>query len=195
MMAAGLSPILAYGQGGASTPQGAMAKSEPLMNSQTSGVSSAMQAMQVAGSAQQIMQSQALTSQSAAETARIRSETLDNALNTSAKAASMEQSKAAAAQLKEQATRTREEASSVSYDVLRKKAEIDAASDASGGQRTGFAADVAKRRAEARLKELEIPQAHAEAEFAKKYGAYVPAARLVGSVTNSATSLGRAFGR
>ena len=79
MQSAGLNPMLAYSQGGASTPVGSMPQ---VQNSASAGVASAAQAMQFMSGVTQIAQSQAVTEKALAEADRTKSETMEKDLNT-----------------------------------------------------------------------------------------------------------------
>lgn len=157
MQAAGLNPMLAYSQGGASSPSGAMPRVENVVGA---GMSSAMQGAQTAAAVQAAKQSQAQTELIQAQTAKTQSETLDQKLNTAM----------LAAQVKEK------ELSGLSLDAIipgqragsaRQLHELWANLDETDKEygKTGFAADVRRRKAEARLKELDIPGAEAQSKF------------------------------
>lgn len=135
MQAAGLNPMLAYSQGGASTPGGATASME---NSLGSGVSSALQGYQTF---QQIQQSKAQMEQLSAQTdatdaqaAFTRSQTLSNALNVKAKEQEIASGSASAA------------AANASADNLIQDVRLKSAA---------FASDVKRRRSESELASLE----------------------------------------
>lgn len=79
MEAAGLNPMLAYSQGGASVPSGAMGV---VGNVQQAGMNSALSGVQMAQGAQAIAASKAQTDQVVAQTEKIKSETMERSLNT-----------------------------------------------------------------------------------------------------------------
>lgn len=94
MKAAGLNPMLAYSQGGAATPGGAMPQ---VGNSFASGMSSAAQAMQTIQGVQQIQQSEAQTALITAQARKTAAETLDQGVATAIQSAQLEQITASAA--------------------------------------------------------------------------------------------------
>lgn len=150
MQAAGLNPMLAYSQGGASSPTGSLAA--PAQNTAAAGVSSAAQQAQAVNQAQQVLQQRETIEQIKAETARTKSETLENSVNTAAKAASTDAAKATAALAKQQAET---EFYETGLKRIKEYAEVDA--DAPGGRTGGgFRADVEKRKSEAELARLEV---------------------------------------
>jgi hypothetical protein len=164
MKAAGLNPMLAYSQGGAGTPGGAMAAPAQLKST------SAQQNAQAAAATQSLLASQAQIEQTRAETDRIRSITLDNQLNTALAVAEL-RSKGAGSDLQEQeydyrgsggqgnltrGRRERAEALEKEMDATRK--------------RDTFSDDVRYRRAERELRELDVPRAKAEGQFYEGLG-------------------------
>lgn len=81
MQAAGLNPMLAYMQGGASAPQGSQAKVENAMSSMPSSAASGV------ALTQSLQMNKAQIEQVNAQTEKIRSETMDQQLNTARLAA------------------------------------------------------------------------------------------------------------
>lgn len=182
MKAAGINPMLAYQQGGASSPAGAMPQ---VQNSVGVAMSSALQA-------QAVQQGTAQTELIKAQAEKTKSETVSNDLNSALVASQIASHDSAAA---------RDTASAITTNVSRQKAatyedlnqaEIQqryaaaehSAADArfkrSHGDamdKGGFAADVAARKAEAKLKELGIPAAEAEAQFFRGAGQASPYVR------------------
>lgn len=164
MKAAGLNPMLAYSQGGASTPGGATVAPAQLKST------SAQQNAQAAAATQSLLASQAQIEQTRAETDRIRSITLDNKLNT-AMAVAQIRGLGAESDLKEQEhdyrgsggegnlTRGRRERA----EALRAEMEATKARDT-------FSDDVRYRRAQRELLELDIPRAKSEAQFQESLG-------------------------
>lgn len=140
MMAAGLSPMLAYSQGGATTPQGATARVE---NPVSQGMSSGVQAMQVMQGMQGIAQSEAQTENYQAQTEKIKSETVEKQINTAQRVAEMEKSK--------------EDAARAGIDFQRAR-EQWLAEIGLGDKSSAFAADVEKRKAETRQRQAEAEQ-------------------------------------
>lgn len=156
MRSAGLNPMLAYSQGGASAPVGSMPQ---VQNAAGAGVSTAAQAMATIQAVQSIAQSEAQTAQLKAGTDKIRSETLENSLHSAKLAADVDQAKAGAFKSTEEGFVSRHEAA-----IRDVKKQVETGRP--GFEHTGFAADVRRRKAEARLAELGIPVAEAEAKFA-----------------------------
>ena len=84
MQAAGLNPMLAYSQGGASSPAGSAAHVEPKSPISSS---SAMQAAQTSAAVASVMQTRAQTELLLAQAAKVRTETYDSAVNSAGRAA------------------------------------------------------------------------------------------------------------
>lgn len=158
MKAAGLNPMLAYSQGGASTPPGQTVKFE---NTLGQGVASAGQAMQIAQAVQQVQQSEAQTQLLVDQAAKTRSETLDNRLH-SAKMVQETERLYQAGNLDSQKQLTEAQQYELTK-ALRQLRELEL--DVSANS---FSADVAKRKAESELTQLEIPKAKGEAKFYDK---------------------------
>lgn len=171
MQAAGLNPMLAYSQGGASTPGGAMAA--PPENAVASGVGSAMQAMQVMQGMQQMTQSEEQTKNIAAMTDKIRSETIEHSINS---ARASEELRNVTNSADERAQLARVAASS-----SQRAAGLLDAESAGSGTRAGNAweADVRRRKAEASLSELEIPEKKSSAQFFEGIGQAQPGMRML----------------
>lgn len=177
MQAAGLNPMLAYSQGGASTPTGSLAA--PVQNTAAVGVSSAAQQMQAVSAAQGVLQSRAATDQAKATADKLRSETLENSVNTAAKLAETKQ-READTKLTSQKEQT--EFYETALRQGRNAAEVDA--DAPGGRTYGgFRADVEKRKQDAELSRLEVSKQHL------LKGAYDILDRNRGAIEHSAGSL------
>lgn len=156
MMAAGLNPMLAVSQGGASAPAGAMPRVDNVM---APAVSSAMSGFQAVSAVQNIAQSKAQVDQLNAQTDKIRSETMAQDLNSAVL-------KAELAKRQAEGLKTREEIPGVrgqsALSLMRMHAERE------GGKAIdapGFAADVERRKSEAKLTELDISRAKAEEKF------------------------------
>jgi hypothetical protein len=156
MELAGLNPMLAYSQGGASTPSGAMPQ---VQNEIGAGVSGAQQAIGVIQGMQQVDQSKAQTEQLEAQAAKIRSETLEKDLNTAKMLADTRNVRANTGLTEESTANERQRNLGIVADSKTKHAVFEAMSAG------GFTADVAKRKAEALLSQLEIPGAKADADF------------------------------
>lgn len=87
MKAAGLNPMLAYSQGGASTPAGTSAHVEPKA---PIGLSSAMAAAQASNAVAQVAKTRADTDLVLAQAAQVRSETYDHGTNSAYRAAQVQ---------------------------------------------------------------------------------------------------------
>lgn len=187
MQAAGLNPMLAYSQGGASSPGGAMPKVE---NELGAGVSSAFQSANTIGSLQQMLQSKAATEQMQAQTAKVKSETLDNNLHTAKLAADIQQSKDSAQNLRSLSDNTQQQILGTIADSASKHAMFE---EMKG--RGGFAADVEKRKAASKLMQLEVPKSMAESEFYEGLGKANPyLAQLLGivrAISGARSAIGR----
>lgn len=187
MRSAGLNPMLAYSQGGASTPAGAMAKVE---NVAGAGISSAGAAAQVAQSIQTMQQTAATVDKTRAETARIKSETLSQELHSAKLAAEI-------AEIQQRTKKQNREADKVNQEVL--GAIMDSASKHALYEEMktqgGWAADVARRRAEAELARLMIPRGKADAEFFEGFGQHSPMIRLLLQLLSTGMQGARVLGR
>lgn len=159
MKSAGLNPMLAYSQGGASTPIGSMPQ---VQNAVSAGVSSAGQSAAAISAMQQIKQSEAQTELLSASAAKTKSETMEQWLN----------SARALADLKGK-----------NIDVNTAQAVFDAMNAAEKGSTepgAGFKADVTRRKMEALLKQLDVPAAEASAKFFRSnLGSEQPGIKLI----------------
>lgn len=211
MSAAGLNPMLAYSQGGASTPSSAAPVVAPVPRMGQAvgegiqrGSASALQATQMMQSLQSVEQSKATTDQLRAQIDKIRSETMSNELNTAAKAAEVNQTVAntqrQAAETNTEYERrklTSQQAEKVANEILgviNESAWKHSAYEAmkSGG---GFEADVRRRKAEATLSELDIPRSKAEAGmYGRTGGDLIPYIGPLMQLIGGASSARRAFG-
>lgn len=162
MQRAGLNPILAYQQGGASTPQGAM----PVMQNESAPIlASAQQAVGLYSAIQQANVSQAQVDKIRAETMKIASETMDKDDNILRLQRFNEQLLRRNNLLWAQEDTERERPSQV-----RSQAQLNKMLEGVRGvqfdrENTTFADDVAIRKAERQLREYAIPGARTDAEF------------------------------
>ncbi|UOF82930.1 minor capsid protein [Microviridae sp.] len=152
MKAAGLNPMLAYQQGGASQPQGALPRVE---NELAPAANSAFQAMQMMQGFAGVRQSEAQTQQIQAVTDQVRSQTYEHSVNTAYRLAELRRLEAEARYApvyrEEQARRERGEARKSTAEADVKGSTIEA--------------DIARARAQAQLTELAIPEMKAAAKF------------------------------
>lgn len=164
MKAAGLNPMLAYAQGGASTPSGALAHVEPKA---PIGASSALQSAQMNAAVQQTLNTRAATEKTLAEADKIRSETLDQKLNTAKLVQEIERLKQAGSlDFQKQVTEAQRPANvKADTDVKDALAQLHQLEVTLRGDT--FSADVARRKAESELTLMDIPQKRAESEFWK----------------------------
>lgn len=189
MQAAGLNPMLAYSQGGASAPQGSMPQ---VQNEMGPAISSASQTMQTLQGAQQVMQSKAQTENIEQATRKLESETMEKDLNTARLAAQVRESDARGrvgdvdAWVKDGVK---------AWTAKRLMAEADIRElDAKGREKT-FADDVAKRKAQSALTQLEVPRKKNEAKFEEDMGQANPYLKQLLLFFRSVTSAGSAMGR
>jgi len=201
---AGLNPMLAYSQGGASTPAGATAQ---VGNSLGAGMASAAQAQETVKGVTQAQQNQALTEQVRAQTDKIRSETMTNEANTAKLLAEIRQMQflgdktGAEGESADVAGKTahREYESRLRYGSweqarLRERAESGLAQLQELREGQTFSADVARRRADALLSIQALPESKAGADFYSSTGEmnqYLKSLLMVLRGGASARSIGR----
>lgn len=143
MEAAGLNPMLAYSQGGASTPSGSLAHVEPKA---PIGASSALQGAQTQQAIAQRLSTQAGIDQTIATTEKIKSETMTNQANTAKQMAEIKQLESSTAKQKAEADNTQQAILGTISDSAQKHAIFEAMNK--GG---GFSADVRRRVSEASI--------------------------------------------
>lgn len=156
---AGLNPMLAYSQGGASAPPGAAAKFE---NPAASGMSSAAQASGVVSSLMGLEQSQANIDSVKATTNKTIQDTIDGKINTALALADLRRKQAEGVKEEDIARLT---AWSLK-DAQRLFGEKESANT--------WRDDVLMRKAQRQLTELDIPRAKADADFQNKLGSAAP---------------------
>lgn len=167
MQAAGLNPMLAYAQGGASTPSGSITHVEPKA---ALGASSALSAANTAQAVQQTMASRAAVDNTIAQTAKIRSETLENRLHNAQKVADIEAKKAEGSLTWQKQLTEAQHPDKVRADTDLAKTlnsirnlELDLNADT-------FSADSARRKAESAITQHGVSKAKAEASFYDQAG-------------------------
>lgn len=165
MKAAGLNPMLAYSQGGASAPTGSMATTQNTQAQMGANLSSsAGQAMQMISAIQQMEATQANTQLTAAAEAKTRSETMAHDLNSAKLIADTEYTRT-------QQKKTFEEILGASYDSQEKQMRYRAnmGQDDPRIKGSSFAADAERRKSEAKTAKIYERTAESKAQIAK-YG-------------------------
>lgn len=188
MKSAGLNPMLAYSQGGASAPMGAMPQ---VQNTAAAAVSSATQGAQAAQTIQQILATRASTEQMEAQTEKIRSETMEKQLNTAALVQQI-RGRGARSDLDEQEHDYRH-TTGYGGNKLRQeqtRAEIEKLHLANRLNASAFQADVDRRKAESEIARFGVPKAQAEAEFYKGLGEYSPYIRQLLDMARNVLGIG-----
>ncbi|WNK13688.1 MAG: DNA pilot protein [Microvirus sp.] len=175
MTNAGLNPMLAYSQGGASAPMGSMPKIE---NAAGAGVASAAQVGGTIAGIQQILQSKAATDQLVAQTAKIESETMEKNLNTARLAAEVKRGEADAYV----ANQTQGDR----VNLTRSEEQIKATQ--AGRDTQSFSADVARRKADSQLTVMEIARGKADEQFYKGLGEGSPYIKMILDIMRSLSS-------
>lgn len=185
MKAAGLNPMLAYSQGGAGTPTGAMARGNVarVENSASVGMASAMQAASVAQSMAQVRNVEAQTKNVEANTAKTKSETYDAQLNEAIKQAELKHAKFRNLSAEEQVRIIRWELKKIQLEYQL--------------QEGTFSAEVARRKAESgqavtseKLLNMEVPRKAGESKFYEKMGEEMPWLRGILEVLRGLSNAG-----
>lgn len=186
MRAAGLNPMLAYQQGGASTPTGAKAD---VANVLAPGVASAASAASTVGGLQQMG---AQTQNIEALTRKIESETYSSDVNSAIRAQELAR---LTAEAKEKGVSADVATATKFATAAQRRAEAELkVLDADRSKET-FTADVQRRRSESKLTELEIPKSEAEAKFWEKTDQLSPVLRTILQVLQGGSSARSILGR
>jgi hypothetical protein len=181
MKAAGLNPMLAYSQGGASTPAGASAT---VQNELGAGISSALGGMQAAQLAAAMRQADAQTELTKAQTDQVRSQTYPNAINLQKLNAEIRDIlgsgdvRDADVGLKHaqrllsitDEKKRQHEVTTASHETRYAEAKYLREQLAQLRDEKTFWADVSRRRIEARLAELALPESESGAQFYEGLG-------------------------
>lgn len=162
LAAAGLNPMLAYSQGGASSPSGAMATAQ---NKAAVGMSSAQQSASTVQALQNVAMSKAQVEQVQAQTAKIRSETMAQDLNTAQLVANtkLAEDRAGTERQRNQLTNQQVLTESIKNDSMLRQLNADKDVDT-------FSADSARRKALSTQEQLRIPAMKADAQFYESLG-------------------------
>lgn len=185
MKKAGLNPMLAYQQGGASTPGGSSVKLE---SPEAVGASSAQAAASTLVSGTQAAQQAAQAEMLQAQAAKIRSETLEQKLH-SARLVEEIDAIRSGRRLKDSQNETekmRPDLVGQQTELARRQAGIAQIEETLRGDT--FSADVARRKTESKLVGLQVPQAEAEAAFWANLGQVNPYLALVLQTLRGANS-------
>ena len=195
MKNAGLNPMLAYQQGGAAS---AVANKANVVDEAGSaigtGVSSASQAIGMLQGVQQIKNGEVSNEQVIAQTEKIKSETMEKNLNTARLAAQIDETKANEANLKIQAANTSEAVLGTRYDSSAKQMAYRANQGDDAMRNTGWAADVRRRKAEAKGAEYELSEKKATSDFYKGIGQLNPHLKGVLEILKGASSVKQMIG-
>lgn len=188
MQKAGLNPMLAYAQGGASTPSGSLAHVEPKA---PVGAASALQAANTSAAVMQAMQSRAQTDLLTAQAEKTRQESVGAQVNSATAWAKLEQI------LQDTSTswshKRKLDAGADVDEIMAKLRDLDLKANTQT-----FSADVARRKAQSgqdiskeKLLELEIPRARNEAKFQGDFGKMNPYLRQMLLILQGVTSARR----
>lgn len=202
MQAAGINPMLAVSQGPASAPQGSLPRVE---NTLAPAVASAQAGFQALSAVQQASQSEAQTENIKAMTDKIKSETMERDVNTGRALAEIRELVARGSRTNVEIDKTEEETKRTRAEAETARRSIDPIVSQRISQaerefwtaqlaKDSFSADVARRRAESKLTEMEIPKAQAESDFFKSdFGQVSPWMRQILEALRGVSSAKRAF--
>lgn len=153
MQEAGLNPMLAYSQGGASAPVGSMPRVE---NTASAGMSSAAQGAGIASALTQLLKTKADTDLVKAQAKQVESTTYDHNINSAIRLAELEKGKLGNLLGEEDVRNARQE-------LIKRMRENE-------GRKLTFDADVALRKYESEIAGYGVPSAKAESEYWTKLG-------------------------
>lgn len=187
MKAAGLNPMLAYAQGGASTPSGTAAHVEPKA---PIGAATALQGAQTSAAVQQALNTRAQTELVLAQAKKVESETIDHNVNA---AKALEELKI----LQQETGKRGNERLKSEEEVRIKRWELKEAQRAFSAREEAnvWAADVQRRKDEAKLVQMEIPKSAAEAKFYEDLGKANPYLRMAIEVLRGGASAKSIFSK
>lgn len=180
LKAAGLNPMLAYTQGGSSTPSGASTHVEPKA---ALGNSSALAGAQTAAAMEQVVQSRAQTQYILAQAEKTKSETIDHNVNAARALADLRGAQFGAEKGGFEKDKAEEDLRIRRWELRDIQRAFDAKERANS-----WADDVRRRKAEANLTELEVPKSKAEAEFYESLGKANPYLRMLIEVLRGGAS-------
>lgn len=179
MQAAGLNPMLAFSQGGASTPGGSSMKFD---NKWAAGATSAAQAAGVSNALATVGQTQASTEQMRAQTDQIRSLTFDKSVNAAKNYNELLNLQYQAGLIGSQHLKNEQETANSAVEEALKKLALRL------GEGT-FSADVAKRKWDSELTGLAIPAAKSQAGMYKDLGKAAPELKWLIEILRGGRSL------
>jgi len=186
MQAAGLNPMLAYSQGGASTPAGATTRVE---NAMGGAVSSALQAQQMLAS---VDQAKAQTGLLAAQTKKTESETIDQQINSAIAATQLANLQAETPGKIAMSSNAETKRDNDYLEYVAKYGSVHADSKEIHAD-SGFKADADRRKAESKLKQLEIAESAARSKFfSSDLGVESPGIRMLIDILRGIGSARRA---
>ncbi|AXH74903.1 MAG: DNA pilot protein [Microviridae sp.] len=194
MQAAGLNPMLAYSQGGASAPSGSMATATvPQQESSiAAGANGAVQGMQLMQGVQQIAQSEAQTKQLEAAAEELKGRTLDRNVTTARQLKELE-GMGFDVGIKEFEQWLKNSTREYQAKEIMAKGDI-AENEAKKSERT-WRADVEQRKAQSRLTQLDLPQAEGGAKFYEKVEGMPMLIKMLLQLMQAGSSARSALGR